>query len=167
MQCFSSSSPILANKICIPELFYQTNPVADMGLQSALVKCSLWATRDEAAGIKCHRQPASPTFSPENLHPELPLFWEKQDALPGLLCEGTIVGTLAEICSCILTIVTSPAQKAETIRYMEEKYAHFAETWLVLGGHTHQFSSRSQTCSRSANLYSTTTKPVHLILTQT
>lgn len=167
MHCFSSSSSVLANKICIPELFCQTNPVADIGLQSASVKCSLWVMRDEASGIKCHRQPASPIFSPENLHPELPLFWERQDALPGLLCEATIMGTLVQICFCILTIVTSPAQEGETILYMEEKYAHFAETWLVLRGHTHHFSSRSQTCSRSANLYSTTMKSAHLILTQT
>ena len=123
--------------------------------------------RDEASGIECHRQPASPIFSPENLHPELPLFWERQDALPGLLCEGTIVGTLVQICFCILTIVTSSAQAGETILYMEEIYVHFAETWLVLGGHTHHFSSRSQIYSRSANLYSTTRKPAHLILTQT
>lgn len=110
-----------------------------------------------------HRQPASPIFSPENLHPELPLFWERQDALPGLLCEGTIVGTLVQICFYILTIVTSLVQEGQPILYMEEKYAHCAETWLVLRGRTHQFSSRSQIRSRSANLYSTTMKPAHLI----
>lgn len=76
MQCFSSSSPVLANKICIPKLFYQTNPVMDTDLQ-IMVKCSWWATRDEASGIECHRQFASPIFSPENLHPE-----------PSLLSQG-------------------------------------------------------------------------------
>lgn len=84
--------------------------------------------RDEASGTECHRQLCSPLTSPEPLNPELPLFWERQDALPGLLCEETIVGSL--ICFCTLTIVTSPAQEGETLPYMAGKQAHFADTWF-------------------------------------
>lgn len=64
--------------------------------------------------------------SPETLHPKLPLFWERQDALLGLLCEVTIVGTL--ICFCTLTIITIPAQEGETPLYVAEK--HFTDTWF-------------------------------------
>lgn len=69
--------------------------------------------RDEDPGTECHRQPCSPLPSPETLHPKFPLFWERQDALRGLISEDTIVGTL--ICFCTLTIITSPAQEGKTL----------------------------------------------------
>lgn len=86
--------------------------------------------RDEDCGTECHRQHYSPLTSPETLHPKLPLVWERQDALPGLLCE-TIVGTL--ICFCTLTIVT--------ITCTWQKNMHIL---LTLGSEspTHHFSSR-------------------------
>lgn len=61
--------------------------------------CSRWGSAeclgevqlvsDEDSGTECHRQLCSPLTSPKTLHPKLPLFWERQDALPRLLCGDT------------------------------------------------------------------------------
>lgn len=53
-----------------------------------------------------------------------------------LLPEPTPWAALVQICFGILTIVTSPAQKVETVLYMEEKDGYFAESWWVLRAHS-------------------------------
>lgn len=62
------------------------------------------------------------------LLPKFPLFWDRQDALPGLIWEDTTVGTL--ICFCTLTITTSPAQEGETLLHVAEKHTNSADTWF-------------------------------------